>query len=539
MAERTNIPPPPPGFTMGPQGSIPPPPPGFTMMPQPGVAPPPAPPAPPAPPGPELPPEVLAAGPQGIDSVDTKPPPMTGSWFENLLDSTTEGITSGWGAELTAHEAAFLGRTPDGDWFNYDKTYDERYADALAAEQVQNVGFREAHPGAAITAEVGGAIASPINKLMKGGTLAKNVLAGMGQGALYGAGTSEEGGRLKGAAEGTLLGAGTSLGVGYAGRRLKKVMNAPTVQQLKTKAQEAYRAAEAVGVKMSKASTDALSAKLTAVVENAGTTPDLTKKAHAALAGVQRHLAKGDMTIAKMDLANRILKSVFNDVSPQAKDDRRVAGLLVDTMDDYIGNLKVQDLAQWAGHNIKSGVVAAKEATSNIKTGQKLWAKMRKSEILEEAMVRAKDRSPLYRQAGIENAIRAEYRRILARPHLMRGFNKTEQKYIRKVAKGSVPANVMRQVGKYSPTSVIGGGIGGGLGYYMGGPAGAAAVATAGLLGKGGSTLATKAAARRAEDVVRSGRAFRSLLPEEEMALGVLRAGGLSAASSEQTKARR
>ena len=69
-----------------------------------------------------------------------------------VFDAFTKGATFGLGPKFTAGEASLLGRTPDGDFFNYDQSFGERYDAALEAERGQNTGFAKENPATALTA---------------------------------------------------------------------------------------------------------------------------------------------------------------------------------------------------------------------------------------------------------------------------------------------------------------------------------------------------------------------------------------------------
>ena len=131
-------------------------------------------------------------------------PQRQGSYIENLIDSITSGAVFGFGDELTALEAAVLGRKPGGGTFdigNYDVPFGERYDRALAAEREQNQRFSASNPVSSTVGEVGGAVASGIAlpglAMQKGATLLSNALrggaTGAAQGALYGFGSGEGG----------------------------------------------------------------------------------------------------------------------------------------------------------------------------------------------------------------------------------------------------------------------------------------------------------------------------------------------------------
>ena len=81
---------------------------------------------------------------------------MTGA-----IDALTDGMAFGFGDELTAAEAGLLGRTPNGGWYDYSKSFGDRYDDALQAECEQNARFYKDNPVIANAANIAGAVAVP------------------------------------------------------------------------------------------------------------------------------------------------------------------------------------------------------------------------------------------------------------------------------------------------------------------------------------------------------------------------------------------
>ena len=136
------------------------------------------------------------------------------------VDAFTQGASFGFGDELTALEAGILGKTPDGKWFDYSKSFGERYDDALEAERGQQEQFREDNPALSIAAEIAGGVTTAGGLAKQGATLVgkaagrdigARVGAGMAEGAAYGtaygAGNADEGSRLEGAIDGAKIGA--------------------------------------------------------------------------------------------------------------------------------------------------------------------------------------------------------------------------------------------------------------------------------------------------------------------------------------------
>lgn len=150
----------------------------------------------------------------------SKQEPEGQSKLSGAADAFTQGVTFGFGDNLTAVEAGLLGRTPEGDWFDYSGTFGERYDDALKAERGQQKQFRESNPVTATAAELAGGLTTGMG-LAKGGatligrTAGKPLMtragAGMAEGAAYGsaygAGNANDGSIAEGAKDGALLGA--------------------------------------------------------------------------------------------------------------------------------------------------------------------------------------------------------------------------------------------------------------------------------------------------------------------------------------------
>jgi hypothetical protein len=155
-----------------------------------------------------------------------------------MMDSVTQGLVI-VGDELTAAEAALLGKTPDGAWFDYSQSMGDRYDAALAAERGQQKQFAKDHPYLDAIGEVGGALLTGLGAGRAGltmmgrsattaGNIGRGAAEGLAYGAAYGAGGGEgardralgalEGGALGAVAGGALTGAAQGIGKAFANR---------------------------------------------------------------------------------------------------------------------------------------------------------------------------------------------------------------------------------------------------------------------------------------------------------------------------------
>jgi hypothetical protein len=88
-----------------------------------------------------------------------------------------------------------------------------------------------------------------------------------------------------------------------------------------------------------------------------------------------------------------------------------------------------------------------------------------------------------YTQAGMEHAIRGEFKQLALNDKELRRFTKAEQDAIKKIARGGKWENSLRNLGKFDPSS-------GGMAAFM-----SALLAGGGAMSTGGASLLLPAAA--------------------------------------------
>lgn len=152
------------------------------------------------------------------------------------------------------------------------------------------------------------------------------------------------------------------------------------------------------------------------------------------------------------------------------------------------------------------------QQTPDINDARNTWAQFRKSQTIDKAMARAADRAGT--PAGFGDpaqAMRKEFLRIQGSKEFAR-FTPAEQDAIKAVGNGTLTADILQQLGKFSPVRghitrwlELGGAMAGhGLE--------ALAAAAGGELARQGSNFATARAARLASELVRSGGTTRPQL---------------------------
>jgi len=270
---------------------------------------------------------------------------------------------------------------------------------------------------------------------------------------------------------------------------LAPVSKAPSKADLKKSAEAAYKRADESGVVVTPESFSTLKTRIAADMQKQGIDPALHPDSSAALRRITDK--NGSLTLQELETLRRIANDAEGSIKPA---DRRLAGRMVDEIDDYIDSLTERDVV--AGDAAKGK--ALKEARS-------LYSRAKKAEELDNLMERAELSAPNFSGSGMENAIRTEFRNLAKNERRMRRFTREEQEAIKRVAKGGPVENTLRMLGKLAPTGVVSSALSSGAGFVTGGPIGAVAFPAAGALGRYMASRMTAGNAARANELVRRG----------------------------------
>lgn len=457
---------------------------------------------------------------------------------ETLRDATTgavKGLTSGFSDELYGALQTPIRMTVNAvKGIDEGKSLGERisgaYESGLNFERGQQKEASQRSPIASTGGEIGGGLA--LGAQLGGGpvlagattspTVARAATEAAKQGAAYGAaygfGTGEgTEDRLSNAMYGGATGALTGGVLGaVSGKMAQNAANktVPTTDALRQQANSLYDTAEKAGVVLSQPSIKSIANDLAYDAMQAGIDKTIHPKATAAVQRIA-DASNGTPTLKDMDLLRRVMGAA---AKSNDADERRIASLLIDKLDDRLESLTPNDVL--AGD--------ANLATQALSGARDLWGRMRRSETIEGLIDSAKLSASQFSGSGYENALRTQFRALAKNDKRMRGFSGEEQDAIRKVAQGGPIENVLRFLGKLSPSGVISGAAGTGAGYAMGGPVGAAALPAAGWLARQGATAMTGANANRAALLARSGGqlpAPQSLSPQQQALIQALLRG--------------
>ena len=239
---------------------------------------------------------------------------------------------------------------------------------------------------------------------------------------------------------------------------------APNTEALRRMGSEAFKKAEQAGVIIKPEAMRGQVDDIAGWAAREGIDPTLHPGATAALKRLV-DVADEPLSLDRVQTLRRILGSAAKSQSP---DERRIAYGMIERLDDFVGDLTPD--------KIEAGNLAS--AAEDLVNARNLWARMKKSELLDTAFEKAS------RQAsGFENGIRIQFRQILNNPRLHRSFSKDELKLLDDVVKGDFTTNTLRRLGKLSGgtgaqsnmmNAMMGTGMGAGVGATMGGPVGAA-----------------------------------------------------------------
>lgn len=274
--------------------------------------------------------------------------------------------------------------------------------------------------------------------------------------------------------------------------------------EIKGLSQQMYKEAEDAGVKYTPSGYNRLAYGLRHLAETEGLDKNLHPQSYSAISRIYANrvvppkvdpLAKSGFvgeksnalpnktfSLEDIDTARRWINAARK--SPNEAD-RRIANIAADRIDEFLSNPVASDIA--AGD--------AQAASKAITAARALWSRAKKAEILDAIQERALNRvGANYTNAGLQTALRQEFKAIANNPNRMRQFDSQEQAVIKRIVRGASVENMLRWAGKFSPTSPMQAVIS----MFVGAPGGP--VGQAALMG-GGYAAASRSAAMQARKI--------------------------------------
>lgn len=180
------------------------------------------------------------------------------------------------------------------------------------------------------------------------------------------------------------------------------------------------------------------------------------------LSELQNPPANSVGTIGDLHEARQALGQAASSPDPR---ERLAASTAINHLDDYLSNIPAADIATGDPATVAT---ILKQSIANYATMKKAGdVSLRGEKALNNA-------SAANSGMNLENNIRQQLKQIANNPKLQRGFTAQELSYIKKTARGTIPADAIRTLGNF-----LGGG--GGLGAMLTAGAGAMAAGPAGL----------------------------------------------------------
>ena len=369
------------------------------------------------------------------------------------------------------------------------------------AERQRLAQAREQHPVTSVVSEVAGAIptalvaptVAPFRATTTGARMANAAATAAPVGTVYGFGVGEGdvAERAPSAATGAAIAGATGAAIPLAGSWLANRaqnaairQNAPTIEGLRNQANAAFQAVDNSGVAVAQPKTTALLGSIRTA------TSDVRDYLHPRMAGALReidNLEGGTPSLSQLHNMRRLFGRVAQ--GSMDADERRLAGLAIEQIDDFVAKLKPSDVVR--------GVQNRRQAVRSFREGIQIWGRMRRAEAIEDIIQKAE-----LQASGFENGIVIGFRQLLKSPKRLRGFSKKEVALMRQIVKRTSPQAVLRALSRLAPSRNIAGmfgapAVGGAVGGLPGIAVGAAAVGA----GRGVEALAARNA-RRAADLV-------------------------------------
>lgn len=392
------------------------------------------------------------------------------------------------------------------------------YGDRLQHYRQQEENFERDHPVAALTADIGGSMVAPVAafgaiKAAPGAmNMAKRMAASAGAtGAMSGVyGFAEGEGGLQsrmenaktsaatGAAMGAafpLAGAGVQKVADMAARR--KIINAlikkaPTTAQKRAEADDLYRQVRNAGITIRPDVARNQMAEIAEYLQSEGVGKKAAKKimpSSRAILNEVKEFGEGANTVPFQDVEiSRRFMGHAAGANLQNAGDTRIATEAMSKLDDFIANLKPDDVDAGDVEALKRLLPKARET----------WAQMRRSQTIDDAIDAGQDY-----MSGEASGIRNQFRRIVKSPKLRRGFSDAEIKMMRKVINNSGLESIAHYIGSgLGMMGTIGGGVG--AGAAAGGPVGGVLGGMAAAGAAHGARQLSSGIARKRAEIVRA-----------------------------------
>jgi len=215
---------------------------------------------------------------------------------------------------------------------------------------------------------------------------------------------------------------------------------APTADDLKMMKDAAYKQADALGVKYTPKAYGGLVGNVDAAVKADNISPTRHPKAFSFVEDMKTR-GKNGLTLTELDQLRQEVRRDLLRSSDEAE--QHFGKVIIGQIDDFI--------AKAGPGSVSSG--SADDAATAITTARELNTRFRKTELIEDAIYAADLKTSATGSGGnINNAIRQELKRILLNDRDRSAFTAAEIKEMEAVVKQGKGEELLRLVGKLSPS---------------------------------------------------------------------------------------
>lgn len=267
---------------------------------------------------------------------------------------------------------------------------------------------------------------------------------------------------------------------------------APSPEQLRQDARRIYSGLEDRGVVASADSYTDLLGEMETFARNRRINPTMHPRSNAMLNELTKEVGKSP-DLGSLEMTRRQLTRAANTVDPDLAEDRDLAGIMRDMLDDFVDNL--DDTQVVAGDATGAG--------EQFRAARDLWKRASKVDDIDAIMEAARNQA-----SGFENGIRIGFRKLANNTKAMRRYSDSEKEMINDIAQGK-DVNLWRFLSSFGPRpdarSMMGTTIGTAGGASAGsafGPIGAA-VGAIGVpaMGRTAGAVARRKAQRSAQNL--------------------------------------
>jgi phage terminase Nu1 subunit (DNA packaging protein) len=268
---------------------------------------------------------------------------------------------------------------------------------------------------------------------------------------------------------------------------------APSNDQLRELAKTAYTQADDAGVVVNQSGLSRLAQGIREDLTALAFRPKLQPRVAATLDEIDNSLQAGNVTLKDIDTLRRVARNAMTGAADDAE--RAMASKMIDRIDDFVDDIAPSELV--TGN--------AQQAATALKQARDYWKRLKKSELIDDAVERAERRAASTGTGGnTDNAIRQNIRAILDNPKKARMFTKQERMLMDRVVRGTASQTALRMLAGLSPDKgffplLVTGGA-----YLGGGPA-ALALPAAGYAARQAAEAFTGGNVSRLSEAVRGG----------------------------------